>query len=195
MKISDAKNKIVISKIIDEKRDFFRKNFHNIIGNNIKYDVMDVIPKKTYNKILYTLAPLVALFALWPFFVTIIFVPRSSFSVFFIFIGIILTIFNMVWVIYDLSGIIIKKLCDKWLYKNRNKITVKDALFNNIVVDNDILDKIKSIYGKDALFFLLKEYGVSSVTYFNIIEFINNPKYYNINLSSDRKIDNFINNM
>lgn len=69
---------------------------------------------------------------------------------------------------------------------------MKDVIFNHTVVDNDILSEIKSIYGKNALSFLFKNYGIESVTYKNILEFIENPKYYDINSSMDKKIENFV---
>lgn len=157
-----------------------------------------MIPKKEYNKIR------LKVFCLGVFlgFSSFIFLPlipvikeniQNQFISFLIILGYTFFLFaNIFHIMYNFLDASSDKACAKWINKNKNKIKMKDVIFNHTVVDNDILSEIKSIYGKNALSFLFKNYGIESVTYKNILEFIENPKHYDINSSMDKKIENFV---
>ena len=83
-------------------------------------------------------------------------------------------------------------MCKIWISKSSNSITIKNIIFNQFNVDNDILEKIKELYGESALYYLIFEYGENNIQYSHIIEFINDSD--NINLEKYKRMENLFAN-
>lgn len=200
MKISDIEKKLEIEKIIDNKKILFCKNFNNTFKIDISKDIYSsIITNKDYNMIFLKLIPMLLFITLIPFvfFPLVIFLKEQVENQFFSFIIISSYVFllsgHIFWVMCYASPNLIDKACNSWI--NNNKIKIKDIIFNNTVVDNDIIIKIKSSYGKNAISFLFKSYGINSVKYIDILNFIDNPQYYDINSSIDKQIELLVENI
>lgn len=200
MKISDIEKKLEIEKIIDNKKILFCKNFNNAFKIDISKDVYSsIITNKDYNIIFLKLIPMLLFITLIPvvFFPLVIFLKEQVENQFFSFIIISSYFFllsgHIFWVMCYASSNLIDKACHSWI--NNNKIKMKDIIFNNTVVDNDIIIKIKSSYGRNAISFLFKSYGINSVKYIDILNFIDHPQYYDINSSIDKQIELLVENI
>lgn len=203
-----TENKKIISELIRKKKGLFANNFYNNKINK-SINIQSLIPEKAYKKIFFCLTIPASILAVLPLFLMpllrdifpnqIYLFKENSLSHFEYFKNLmILFTYVSFWVasifliILPVTFNLIDLVCKIWISKSSNSITIKNIIFNQFNVDNDILEKIKELYGESALYYLIFEYGENKIQYSHIIEFINNSD--NINLEKYKKMENLFAN-
>lgn len=203
-----TENKKIISELIRKKKGLFANDFYN--NKNYKINnIQSLIPEKAYKKIFFCLTIPASILAVLPLFLMpllrdifpnqIYLFKENSLSHFEYFKNIII-LFTYVsfWVasifliILPVTFKLIDLMCKIWISKSANSITIKNIIFNQFNVDDDILEKIKELYGESALYYLIFEYGENNIQYSHIIEFINDSD--NINLEKHKRMENLFAN-
>lgn len=206
--MEQTENKKIISELIRKKKGLFANDFYN--NKNYKINnIQSLIPEKAYKKIFFCLTIPASILAVLPLFLMpllrdifpnqIYLFKENSLSHFEYFKNIII-LFTYVsfWVasifliILPVTFKLIDLMCKIWISKSANSITIKNIIFNQFNVDDDILEKIKELYGESALYYLIFEYGENNIQYSHIIEFINDSD--NINLEKHKRMENLFAN-
>lgn len=203
-----TENKKIISELIRKKKGLFANNFYNNKINK-SINIQSLIPEKAYKKIFFCLTIPASILAVLPLFLMpllrdifpnqIYLFKENSLSHFEYFKNLmILFTYVSFWVasifliILPVTFNLIDLVCKIWISKSANSITIKNIIFNQFNVDNDILEKIKELYGESALYYLIFEYGENNIQYSHIIEFINDSD--NINLEKYKRMENLFAN-
>lgn len=203
-----TENKKIISELIRKKKGLFANNFYNNKINK-SINIQSLIPEKAYKKIFFCLTVPASILAVLPLFLMpllrdifpnqIYLFKENSLSHFEYFKNLmILFTYVSFWVasifliILPVTFNLIDLVCKIWISKSANSITIKNIIFNQFNVDNDILEKIKELYGESALYYLIFEYGENNIQYSHIIEFINDSD--NINLEKYKRMENLFAN-
>lgn len=206
-----TENKKIISELISKKKNLFDNDFYYTKNYKINksINIQSLIPEKAYQKIFFCLTIPASILAILPLFLMpllrdifpnqIYLFKENSLSHFEYFKNLmILFTYVSFWVasifliILPVTFKLIDLMCKIWISKSSNSITIKNIIFNQFNVDNDILEKIKELYGESALYYLIFEYGENNIQYSHIIEFINDSD--NINLEKYKKIENLFAN-
>lgn len=209
--MGQTENKKIISELIRKKKGLFANDFYNNKNYKINksINIQSLIPEKAYKKIFFCLTIPASILAVLPLFLMpllrdifpnqIYLFKENSLSHFEYFKNLmILFTYVSFWVasifliILPVTFKLIDFMCKIWISKSSNSITIKNIIFNQFNVDNDILEKIKELYGESALYYLIFEYGENKIQYSHIIEFINNSD--NINLEKYKKMENLFAN-
>lgn len=206
--MEQKENKKIISELIRKKKGLFANDFYN--NKNYKsINIQSLIPEKAYKKIFFCLIIPASILAVLPLFLMpllrdifpnqIYLFKENSLSHFEYFKNImILFTYVSFWVasifliILPVTFKLIDLMCKIWISKSANSITIKNIIFNQFNVDDDILEKIKELYGESALYYLIFEYGENNIQYSHIIEFINDSD--NINLEKYKRMENLFAN-
>ena len=206
--MGQTENKKIISELIRKKKGLFANDFYN--NKNYKINnIQSLIPEKAYKKIFFCLTIPASILAVLPLFLMpllrdifpnqIYLFKENSLSHFEYFKNLmILFTYVSFWVasifliILPVTFNLIDLVCKIWISKSANSITIKNIIFNQFNVDNDILEKIKELYGESALYYLIFEYGENNIQYSHIIEFINDSD--NINLEKYKRMENLFAN-
>lgn len=209
--MAQTEYKKIISELISKKKNLFDNDFYNTKNYKINksINIQSLIPEKAYKKIFFCLTIPASILAVLPLFLMpllrdifpnqIYLFKENSLSHFEYFKNLmILFTYVSFWVasifliILPVTFKLIDLMCKIWISKSPNSITIKNIIFNQFNVDNDILEKIKELYGESALYYLIFEYGENNIQYSHIIEFINDSD--NINLEKYKKIENLFAN-
>lgn len=209
--MGQTENKKIISELISKKKNLFDNDFYYTKNYKINksINIQSLISEKAYQKIFFCLTIPASILAVLPLFLMpllrdifsnqIYLFKENSLSHFEYFKNLmILFTYVSFWVasifliILPVTFKLIDFMCKIWISKSSNSITIKNIIFNQFNVDNDILEKIKELYGESALYYLIFEYGENKIQYSHIIEFINNSD--NINLEKYKKMENLFAN-
>jgi len=209
--MKQTENKKIISELIRKKKGLFANDFYNTKNYKINksINIQSLIPQKAYQKIFFCLTIPASILAVLPLFLMpllrdifpnqIYLFKENSLSHFEYFKNLmILFTYVSFWIasifliILPVTFKLIDLMCKIWISKSSNSITIKNIIFNQFNVDNDILEKIKELYGESALYYLIFEYGENNIQYSHIIEFINDSD--NINLEKYKRIENLFAN-
>lgn len=209
--MEQKENKKIISELIRKKKNLFDNDFYNTKNYKINksINIQSLIPEKAYKKIFFCLTIPASILAVLPLFLMpllrdifpnqIYLFKENSLSHFEYFKNfMILFTYVSFWVasifliILPVTFNLIDLVCKICISKSANSITIKNIIFNQFNVDNDILEKIKELYGESALYYLIFEYGENNIQYSHIIEFINDSD--NINLEKYKRMENLFAN-
>lgn len=209
--MGQTENKKIISELISKKKNLFDNDFYYTKNYKINksINIQSLISEKAYQKIFFCLTIPASILAVLPLFLMpllrdifpnqIYLFKENSLSHFEYFKNLmILFTYVSFWVasifliILPVTFKLIDFMCKIWISKSSNSITIKNIIFNQFNVDNDILEKIKELYGESALYYLIFEYGENKIQYSHIIEFINNSD--NINLEKYKKMEHLFAN-
>lgn len=209
--MGQTENKKIISELISKKKNLFDNDFYYTKNYKINksINIQSLISEKAYQKIFFCLTIPASILAVLPLFLMpllrdifpnqIYLFKENSLSHFEYFKNLmILFTYVSFWVasifliILPVTFKLIDFMCKIWISKSSNSITIKNIIFNQFNVDNDILEKIKELYGESALYYLIFEYGENNIQYSHIIEFINDSD--NINLEKYKRMENLFAN-
>lgn len=209
--MGQTENKKIISELISKKKNLFDNDFYYTKNYKINksINIQSLISEKAYQKIFFCLTIPASILAVLPLFLMpllrdifpnqIYLFKENSLSHFEYFKNLmILFTYVSFWVasifliILPVTFKLIDLMCKIWISKSSNSITIKNIIFNQFNVDNDILEKIKELYGESALYYLIFEYGENNIQYSHIIEFINDSD--NINLEKYKRMENLFAN-
>ena len=209
--MGQTENKKIISELISKKKNLFDNDFYYTKNYKINksINIQSLISEKAYQKIFFCLTIPASILAVLPLFLMpllrdifpnqIYLFKENSLSHFEYFKNLmILFTYVSFWVasifliILPVTFKLIDFMCKIWISKSSNSITIKNIIFNQFNVDNDILEKIKELYGESALYYLIFEYGENNIQYSHIIEFINDSD--NINLEKHKRMENLFAN-